>query len=282
MGRFWPKRKSMELPGDIRPEREMFLGKIVRLLVVDDEEYIRTIIRERLEIEGFLVDEAKNGRQALAKLGMRDYSILLTDIRMPEMDGIALIREATNRFPRMSRIVMTAYGELETAITALNKGAFDYILKPFSFDALIITIRNALRKQALERQLRDYQSSRETKVKEQTEVINSMYIRSIKHHERIDGSGYPKGLVRREIPPYARILSIADAYDAMTSDRAYRPAFSGREAMTEIRRLSRTQFDPEIVSVFFSVVEQFHPESESFTADLHDAENPDDDRWSTV
>lgn len=154
-------------------------AKDVRLLVVDDEEFIRSIIRERLEIEGISVDEAQNGNHALAKLDTGSYSVLLTDIRMPEMDGVALLQEVSHRFPEMARIVMTAHAELETAIAALKNGAFDYILKPFSFDILFITLRNALQKQSMEIQLRDYQANLEGKVKEQTDLINSMYLRSI-------------------------------------------------------------------------------------------------------
>src|SRR3972149_10644230 len=136
----------MGFPKSSLAESERSWGRDVRLLVVDDEEFIRAIIRERMEIEGFSVDEAQNGRQALAKLGTGDYSVLLTDIRMPEMDGITLLREASHRFPDTAWIVMTAYAELETAVAAMKHGAFDYILKPFSFDVLFVTIRGALRK----------------------------------------------------------------------------------------------------------------------------------------
>jgi len=169
----------MQSRKSIIEEPEAPWGKDVRLLVVDDEEFIRSIIRERMEIEGFSVDEAQNGLQALAMLREGDYSVLLTDIRMPEMDGVALLREASRLFPDTARIVMTANAELETAVAALKNGAYDYILKPFSLDILFVTIQNAIRKQALERQLHDYQVNLETKVKEQTDLINSFYVRSI-------------------------------------------------------------------------------------------------------
>ena len=151
----------------------------MRLLVVDDDEFIRAVIRERLKIEGFSVDEAQNGKEALARLDKEDYSILLTDLRMPEMDGISLLQEVYCRFPDTARIVMTAHGQLETAVTALKTGAFDYILKPLNFDVLFLTVRNALRKQEMERQIRDYRMNLEIKVREQTDLISSMYIRSI-------------------------------------------------------------------------------------------------------
>ena len=169
----------MAYPKDIDTEPVRSWGQDVRLLVVDDDEFIRAVIRERLKIEGFSVDEAQNGKEALARLDKEDYSILLTDLRMPEMDGISLLREVSSRFPDTARIVMTAHGQLETAVTALKTGAFDYILKPLNFDVLFLTVRNALRKQEMERQIRDYRMNLEIKVREQTDLISSMYIRSI-------------------------------------------------------------------------------------------------------
>src|SRR3990172_12086139 len=110
----------MEFPKSPLAESEGSWGRGVRLLVVDDEEFIRAIIRERMEIEGFSVDEAQNGRQALAKLGTGDYSVLLTDIRMPEMDGITLLREPTSRFPHIADIVLSAHSELDSALAPIK------------------------------------------------------------------------------------------------------------------------------------------------------------------
>jgi response regulator RpfG family c-di-GMP phosphodiesterase len=150
-----------------------------RILVVDDEGFIRALVRERLELAGYSVLEACDGKDALSKLGTDRFSVLLTDIRMPEMDGIALLRELTARFSETAGIVMSAHAELDTAVAALKIGACDYITKPFNFDVLLITIENAIRKKALERELQDYQVNLEKKVKEQTDLINSMYVRSI-------------------------------------------------------------------------------------------------------
>ena len=152
----------------------------IRVIVVDDEEFLRSIVRERLEIAGYSVEEAPNGSEALAMLeNSGPYSVLLTDIRMPVMDGITLLGECGKRFPGIAGIVMSANAELDTAVHALKMGACDYITKPFNFDVLLITIENALRKKDLERQLDDYRTNLEKKVKEQTDVINSMYVRSI-------------------------------------------------------------------------------------------------------
>lgn len=154
-------------------------GHGLRVLVVDDEEHLRASVRERLEIAGFSVDVAGDGREALEKGNGGRYAVLLTDIRMPVMDGIALLREWVARYPDTAAIVMSAHAELHTAVAALKMGACDYITKPFSFDVLLITIESALRKKAVERQLRDYQANLEHRVKEQTDLINAMYVQSI-------------------------------------------------------------------------------------------------------
>jgi len=107
------------------------------------------------------------------------YDVLLTDLRMPVMDGITLLGEWGKRSPGTAGIVMSANAEIKTAVTALKTGACDYITKPINFDVLLITIENALRKKDLERQLNDYRTNLEAKVKKQTDVINSNYVRFI-------------------------------------------------------------------------------------------------------
>lgn len=152
-------------------------GQLV--LVVDDEEFLRAIVRERLEMAGYRVEEASSGEEALGRLGNGRYSVLLTDLSMPGMDGITLLGEWSRRSPETAGIVMSANAELGTAVTALKMGACDYITKPFNFEMLLLTIQNALRKKDIERQLLDYRINLEKKVKEQTDLINSMYVRSI-------------------------------------------------------------------------------------------------------
>jgi response regulator RpfG family c-di-GMP phosphodiesterase len=161
------------------PTRDVLSGAPkIRVLVVDDEEFLRSIVRERLEIAGYSVEEASNGNEALAMAanGRGPYGVLLTDVRMPVMDGITLLSEWAKRCPGTAGIVMSANAELDTAVQALKMGACDYITKPFNFDVLLITIENALRKKDLERQVEDYRANLEKKVGEQTEIINFRFI----------------------------------------------------------------------------------------------------------
>lgn len=164
------------------PKESLLTGPAgARVLVVDDEEFLRFIVREWLEQAGYTVDEAADGREALEKLDGRGwgYDILLTDIRMPNMDGISLLKEWLKRSPTTASVIMSANAELDTAVSALKLGACDYITKPFGSDVLLITLENALRKKELERQVEDYRANLEKKVKEQTDIINLMYVRSI-------------------------------------------------------------------------------------------------------
>jgi response regulator RpfG family c-di-GMP phosphodiesterase len=150
----------------------------VRVLVVDDEELIRYIAREHLETAGYIVEEASNGKEALAMAanGRGPFDVLLTDIRMPVMDGITLLSEAAKSCPGTAGIVMSANAELDTAVQALKMGACDYITKPINFDVLLITIEKALREKDQKRQLDDYRMNLEKKVGEQAEIINFRFI----------------------------------------------------------------------------------------------------------
>ena len=108
-----------------------------RILVVDDELIVRDSIKEWLEDEGFSVDMAASGPEALDKLSIKSYHLMLTDIKMPGMDGVELLKKAHKRFPDLTVIMMTAYATVETAIEAMKIGALDYLLKPFDPEVLV-------------------------------------------------------------------------------------------------------------------------------------------------
>jgi two-component system response regulator FlrC len=103
-----------------------------RILVVDDEEGVRSFLAESLEIDGHQVEEAANGHEALERLRSRSFDLVLTDLRMPGMDGLELLQKVQAEQPEVEFIVLTAHGNVENAVQAMKLGAFDYIQKPVS------------------------------------------------------------------------------------------------------------------------------------------------------
>jgi DNA-binding NtrC family response regulator len=112
-----------------------------RILVVDDEQIIRESLSFILKKEGYEVEEAADGNDALNKHGSGPFDIIITDIEMPEMKGVELLREVRKRTPQVLVVIITAFGSVETAIQALREGAADYILKPINFDDLLFRLR---------------------------------------------------------------------------------------------------------------------------------------------
>lgn len=116
------------------------LGKI---LIVDDEGAMRHMLRLVLEQEGYQVSEAVNGLAALTLLESEIFDLVLCDVRMPEMDGHAFLKAAMKRLPAPTIIMMSAYGTLDSAIECIKEGAYDYIVKPFKPDEIVLTLRKA-------------------------------------------------------------------------------------------------------------------------------------------
>ncbi len=112
-----------------------------KILVVDDEQIIRESLSYVLSKEDYQVDEAENGKAAYEKLLETTYDLVITDLEMPEMKGTELLEKIRNLSVQTATIVVTAYGSLETAISALRSGASDYILKPVEFDELLIKVK---------------------------------------------------------------------------------------------------------------------------------------------
>ncbi len=133
-----------------------------RILVVDDEQIIRESLSFILKKEAYDVEEAANGKEALVKHESNPFDIIITDIEMPEMKGVELLRQIRQRTPQALVVIVTAFGSVETAVQALREGAADYILKPINFDDLLyrvkklcdyhsLIIENALLRQELQR-----------------------------------------------------------------------------------------------------------------------------------
>ena len=107
-----------------------------RILVVDDEEDARVALSKILRYEGYEVSSAGNGLEALDFLRNQDVELVITDINMPEMNGLTFLRELNRRHPQSNVIMITAYGEVESYLEAMNLGAFEYINKPVRYDDL--------------------------------------------------------------------------------------------------------------------------------------------------
>lgn len=126
-----------DLPPALPPNRP-------HVLVVDDEPQIRTLLALALRREGYAVTACEDGRAGLEALQQHDVQVLLTDLKMPHMDGLALIRAAKERRPDLASILITAYASTETAVEALRHGADDYLAKPFQVDDLRRVVDRAL------------------------------------------------------------------------------------------------------------------------------------------
>jgi two-component system, NtrC family, response regulator AtoC len=116
----------------------------VKILVVDDEDYMREIIRQALETTGFAVDEAATGGVALEMMRRYPYDVIITDLRLPEVAGEKLLQEALTIFPETIVIIMTGYGNIQTAVDAIRQGAYDYLPKPFQLDEMVMRVEKGL------------------------------------------------------------------------------------------------------------------------------------------
>jgi putative two-component system response regulator len=326
-------------------------------LVVDDEPRLRQVLIRLMEGEGFVCLEAASGAEALELLKHSEVMLVLTDLRMPQMDGRELLRHVRDRYPDTAVVLITAVAEIDVAVSCLAMGASDYLMKPFNLDEVRARVSQALEKRRLLVENRGYQERLEERVRAQARRLEELFFASMQsfaealevkdrytrghsirvsqyssaiaktmrlpsevirqieigghvhdigkigvresvlnklgpltdeeyehimthpmvgwkilspilgdaplalnivrsHHERFDGRGIPDGLTGTAIPLEARIAAVADAFDAMTSGRAYRRGgrLSLDEAIQEMRRCNGTQFDPEVLQAFESAV----------------------------
>jgi putative two-component system response regulator len=336
------------------PDGLPFLAGAATCLVVDDEPVIRRSLVRMLQGQGFRCVEAGSGGEALEALErMGGPPLVISDLRMPGVDGIQLLEQLREHYPDTSVIMLTGMSETTTAVDCLHKGAADFLLKPISMSELQARVARVLEKRSLVLQNRDYQQNLERRVQEQAQRIQELFLQGVQmlaraleakdaytrghsirvsryavataeqlgldvpmvgdirlggelhdigkigtreavlhkagsltaeeyrqisehpelgermlwplaqespdvlrivrsHHERVDGGGFPDGLRGEKIPFQARIVAVADAFDAMTSERPYRPARSADAAVNELRRVAGTQLDPLAVEAFVS------------------------------
>ncbi|HEU5217366.1 MAG TPA: HD domain-containing phosphohydrolase [Gemmatimonadales bacterium] len=327
-----------------------------RAMVVDDDGDVRHTLARVLTSLGLSTIEAGNGREALALLEEHgEVPLIVSDLYMPEMDGITFLREVHRRWPDVAFIMLTGVAEVSTAVECLKHGACDYIAKPFIVEEVRARVDNALEKRRLVLENRflqhSYQERLESSIRELDHRNKEQFVGQIQmavrmlekkdvytrghsqrvsryavktavflgftgdvldqirlggelhdigkigtrdsvlqkpgpltpsefeeikkhvtegeeilqplrrehplvlqivrnHHERLDGSGFPDGLRGEAIPMVARVVSVVDAFDAMTTNRSYRKPRAASDAMQELLRFAGIQFDPDVVSAF--------------------------------
>jgi putative nucleotidyltransferase with HDIG domain len=120
-----------------------------RVLVVDDEKFIRDILADFLGMEGYMVRTAEDGSAAMQELSRASYDLVISDLKMPKMGGLDLLRHVSHVHPDTITVIMTGFGTVETAIDAMKRGAYDYILKPFKVEEIIHIVQRGLEKRRL-------------------------------------------------------------------------------------------------------------------------------------
>jgi CheY-like chemotaxis protein len=118
----------------------------VRILIADDDDVCREILLDTIRWSGVEVVLVGDGLEALTQLGLRAFDILITDLNMPRMDGLTLLKKAREQYPDLLTIIITGYGSLESAIEAVRLGAYDYLQKPFKIEEMTVTAKNAIEK----------------------------------------------------------------------------------------------------------------------------------------
>jgi len=341
-----------------------------QILVVDDDPYVLESVSNLLHEYGYHVIACKTGEEADSQFIRAKFYLVLTDIKMPGMSGIDLLAKIHDISPRTPVILMTGYAELDMAINAVKKGAFDFVTKPYNPDYILHAIQKAKRYAELLELEEDYKRKLEETVRKQTQQIfylsrevirrltavaefrdtcagahvsrmglyankiaeslnmtieftdaityaaslhdigkigipDSILLKpgaftpeefqimkahttighnilagsshpvlqmaasvALNHHERGDGTGYPRGLKGDGIPFEGRVVIVCDQYDALMGKRPYKPALSHEEVFQIITkgdgRTLPAHFDPEVLDAFIRLAPTFKEIFESY------------------
>jgi len=123
------------------------LKKKNTILIVDDDPSIRSTMKVILEDEGYKVDFAANGKEAIRMTNQRSYNLALLDIRLPDMEGVKLLKLMKESIPRMRKIMITGFPSIQNAVEAVNKSADAYLIKPVNLDELLLIVKEQLKAQ---------------------------------------------------------------------------------------------------------------------------------------
>jgi len=162
-----------------------------KILLIDDEKSIRRSLREILEFEKYQVEEAEDGLIGLSKIAAESFDVVLCDVKMPKLDGLELLQKLSAEGNETPLVMMSGHGNIETAVEAVKKGAYDFLTKPVDLNRLLVTLRNALDKQHLVSETKTLRK----KVAKGSEIIgNSKAIEEV------------KALIEKVAPTDARVL----------------------------------------------------------------------------
>ncbi len=150
-----------------------------RVLVVDDEESIRSILSRKLETEGYFCVTASDGREAVEMASQQEFDLVLTDVKMPGMSGIEVLSHMVAEHPDTCVIMITAVSDAQTAVEAMKTGAYDYVTKPFDLEALGMRVGKALERRRLVLENRNYQLRLEEEVEQQVGQMQQYYREAI-------------------------------------------------------------------------------------------------------
>ncbi len=162
-----------------------------KILIIDDEKAIRRSIREILEFEKYEIEEAEDGVQGLDMALKNNYDIVLSDIKMPKLDGIELLQKLIDAKCESALIIMSGHGNIETAVDAVKRGAYDYLAKPIDLNRLLVTMRNAMQKNTLV---------------EETKVLKKKIAKSVDMVGNSGAIANVKEIIEKVAPTDARVL----------------------------------------------------------------------------
>lgn len=166
-----------------------------KILVIDDEKSIRNALKEILEYEKFSVELAENGLEGLEKFNNDDFDVVLCDIKMPEMDGTEVLEKIAETGKDVQVIMISGHGNIDTAVGAIKKGAYDFIEKPLDLNRMLITIRNAMDKSSLITE---------------TKVLKKKVSKAYEMVGESGGMEQVKDMIERVAPTDARVLITGD------------------------------------------------------------------------
>lgn len=313
------------------------------VLFVDDDRSILSALQRLFADQDIQICVADSPQEALDVLARKEIAVLVSDHHMPGMTGIELLERAKTLAPETIKILMTAYGDLQTAIDAINRGeVFRFVTKPWDNEAFVAIVREGLDKYTIVQELKktdegtllslaqtielkdpytrghcdrvaryaldiaevlNLSEGYRLEIKhgcwlhdcgkigvperilnkpgaltsEEMEIIKmhpvwgadvariarrseGMINIILHHHERFDGTGYPSRRSGREIPLEARIAAVADVFDALSTNRPYRPAFPFSKALGIFRSMRGSALDPEILDLFLTIIAQSGPQ----------------------